>query len=187
MVVVRHAVKGEPVQATTQLFAVTDTSKMWLWIDIYESDIAAVKPGQKVTFVVSGNDSPPFSGTVNWVGTEVSQQTRTTRIRAELANPEGRLRANQFGQAEIQVGDEHKAVIVPKAAVQRKDGVDLVFLPQEEGGVYRPQRVMAKPTDRGDVLEVAWGLKPGQRVVTKGAFLLKTEIMKGAIGAGCCE
>ncbi len=187
VVVVRHAVKGEPVQATTQLFAVTDTSKMWLWIDIYESDITSVKPGQKVTFVVSGNDSPAFSGTVNWVGTEVSQQTRTTRIRAELANPEGRLRANQFGQAEIQVGDEHKAVIVPKAAVQRKDGVDLVFLPQEEGGVYRPQRVMAKPTDRGDVLEVAWGLKPGQRVVTKGAFLLKTEIMKGAIGAGCCE
>jgi cobalt-zinc-cadmium efflux system membrane fusion protein len=53
--------------------------------------------------------------------------------------------------------------------------------------VYLPQRVVIKPTDRRDVLEVAWGLKPGQRVVTKGAFLLKTEIMKGAIGAGCCE
>ncbi|GIW86346.1 MAG: hypothetical protein KatS3mg108_0670 [Isosphaeraceae bacterium] len=189
IVVVRHAVKGEPVQATTQIFAVADTSTMWLWIDIYESDIAAVKAGQKVAFTVSGSgdDATPFSGTVNWVGTEVNQQTRTTRVRAELANPEGRLRANQFGQAEIQVGDAHKAVIVPKAAVQRKDNVDVVFLPQEEGGVYRPQRVMTKPTDKGDVLEVAWGLKPGQRVVTKGAFLLKTEIMKGAIGAGCCE
>jgi cobalt-zinc-cadmium efflux system membrane fusion protein len=187
VVVVRHAVKGEPVQATTPIFAVADTSKMWLWIDVYESDIAAVKPGQKVAFTISGNDTPASSGTLNWLGTEVNQQTRTTRVRAELANPEGRLRANQFGQAEIQVGDEHKAVIVPKAAVQRKDGVDVVFLPQEEGGVYRPQRVMTKPTDRGDVLEVAWGLKPGQRVVTKGAFLLKTEIMKGAIGAGCCE
>ena len=187
VVVVRHAVKGEPVQATTQLFAVTDTSKMWLWIDVYESDIAAVKPGQKVAFAVSGSDEAAFSGTVNWIGTEVNQQTRTTRVRAELANPDGRLRANQFGQAEIQVGDEHKAVIVPKVAVQRKDNVDVVFLPEEEGGVYRPQRVLTKPTDRGDVLEVAWGLKPGQRVVTKGAFLLKTEIMKGAIGAGCCE
>ncbi len=187
VVVVRHAVKGEPVQATTPLFAVTDTRALWLWIDVYESDIAAVKPGQKVAFAVSGNDEAAFSGAVNWIGTEVNQQTRTTRVRAELANPDGRLRANQFGQAEIQVGAEHTAVIVPKAAVQRKDGVDLVFLPQEEGGVYRPQRVMAKPTDRGDALEVAWGLKPGQRVVTKGAFLLKTEIMKGAIGAGCCE
>jgi cobalt-zinc-cadmium efflux system membrane fusion protein len=124
---------------------------------------------------------------VNWIGTEVNQQTRTTRVRAELANPKGKLRANQFGQAEIQVGEEHRAVVVPKAAVQRKDGVDVVFLPQEEGGVYRPQRVVAKPTDRADALEVTWGLEPGQRVVTRGAFLLKTEIMKGAIGAGCCE
>ena len=187
VVVVRHAVKGEPVQATSRVFAVADTSKVWLWIDVYESDVAQVKAGQKVTFAVSGNDEAEFSGVVNWVGTEVNQQTRTTRVRAELANPEGRLRANQFGQAEIQVGDEHKAVVVPKAAVQRKDGVDVVFIPQQDGGVYRPQRIVAKPTDRGDVLEVAWGLKPGQRVVTKGAFLLKTEIMKGAIGAGCCE
>ncbi len=187
VVVVRHAVKGEPVQATSQIFAVTDTSTLWLWIDVYESDIASVKPGQKVAFRVSGNNLPPFGGTINWVGTEVNDQTRTTRIRAEIANSEGRLRANQFGQAEIQVGEEHQAVVVPKAAVQRKDGVDLVFIPQEEVGVYRPQRVMVKPTDHGDVLEVAWGLKPGQRVVTKGAFLLKTEIMKGAIGAGCCK
>jgi cobalt-zinc-cadmium efflux system membrane fusion protein len=187
VVVVRHAVKGEPVQATTQIFSVTDTSIVWLWVDVYESDIAAVKVGQKVAFRVSGNDDDAFEGTINWTGTEVNQQTRTTRIRAELANPEGKLRANQFGMAEIQVGDEHKAVVVPKIAVQRKDNVDVVFIPQEEGGVYRPQRVVTKPTDRGDVLEVAWGLKAGQRVVTKGAFLLKTEIMKGAIGAGCCE
>jgi len=187
VVVERHAVKGEPVQSTTQVFAVTDTSRVWLWIDVYESDIADVKPGQHVSFAVSGKSKPGFSGLINWVGTEVNQQTRTTRVRAELSNPEGKLRANQFGQAEIQVGDEHKAVIVPKAAVQRKDNVDVVFLPEPEGGVYRPQRVVAKPTNRGDVVEVAWGLKPGQRVVTRGAFLLKTEIMKGAIGAGCCE
>lgn len=186
-VVVRHAVKGEPVQAVTPIFSVTDTSVMWLWIDVYESDIADVDVGQKVAFRVSGNDDAAFAGTVNWIGTEVNQQTRTTRVRAALANSKGKLRANQFGRAEIQVGDEHKAVVVPKAAVQRKDGVDVVFLPQEEGGVYRPQRVVTKPTDRGDVLEVAWGLEPGQRVVTRGAFLLKTEIMKGAIGAGCCE
>ena len=187
VIVARHAVRGEPVQATTQIFSMTDTTTMWLWIDVYESDIAAVKVGQKVDFRVSGNDEATFKGMISWVGTEVNQQTRTSRVRAELANPAGRLRANQFGQAEIQVGAEHKAIVVPKASVQRKDNVDVVFLPQQEGGVYLPQRIVTKPTDRGDVLEVAWGLKPGQRVVTKGAFLLKTEIMKGAIGAGCCE
>ncbi len=190
-VVVRHAVKGEAVQATTQLFAVADTTKMWLWIDVYESDIANIAPGQAVSFTISGADAGgpghAFVGEVTWVGTEVNDKTRTTRVRAELANPSGRLRANQFGQSEIQVGSEHKATVVPKAAVQRKDNADVVFLPEPEPGVYRAQRVVTKPTDRNDVVEVTWGLKPGQRVVTKGAFLLKTEIMKGAIGAGCCD
>ena len=46
---------------------------------------------------------------------------------------------------------------------------------------------MTRPTDRPDFVEVAWGLEPGQEVVTDAGFLLKTEIMKGAIGAGCCE
>jgi cobalt-zinc-cadmium efflux system membrane fusion protein len=190
-VVLRHAVQGEAVQPTSQLFAVADTTRMWLWVDVYESDIAKVAPGQAASFTISGTDPAgeglAFVGVVTWVGTEVNPTTRTTRIRAELANPNGRLRANQFGQAEIQVGKEHKATVVPKAAVQRKDDVDLVFLPDDEPGSFRAQRVVTRPTDRNDVVEVAWGLKPGQRVVTKGAFLLKTEIMKGAIGAGCCE
>ena len=188
-VVARHAVKGEAVQATTQLFAVADTSRMWVWIDVYESDIQKLKAGQSVSFVVSGtspDEGYATVGQVTWIGAEVNEQTRTTRVRAEVTNPDGNLRANQFGEATIQIGTEHKAVVVPKEAVQRKDKVDVVFLPEGEG-TYRPRRVTTKPTDRSDVLEVTWGLQPGQRVVSKGAFLLKTEIMKGAIGAGCCK
>jgi cobalt-zinc-cadmium efflux system membrane fusion protein len=185
-VVFRDAVLGEAVQATSRLFAVADTSRMWLWIDVYESDIASVALDQPVRFLISGTESPAFEGRVTWVGTEVNPTTRTSRIRAELPNAEGRLRANQFGQAEIQVGSEHGAVVVPKDAVQRKDRVDLVFIPVG-AGQYRPQRVVTKPTGRKDALEVVWGLKPGEKVVTTGAFLLKTEITQGAIGAGCCD
>lgn len=188
-VVLRHAVKGEAVQPTAQLFAIADTSKIWIWIDIYEADIKQVKPGQSVSFTISGTspeDSFATVGQVTWIGAEVNEQTRTARIRAEMANPTEQLRANQFGEATIEIGSAHKAVVVPKEAVQRKDKVDVVFIP-EGNGVFRPQRVTTKATDRADVIEVTWGLNPGQRVVTKGAFLLKTEIMKGAIGAGCCE
>jgi cobalt-zinc-cadmium efflux system membrane fusion protein len=185
VVVRRHAVQGESVQATANLFAVADTALMWLWIDVYEDDIDRVKMGQEVVFTASGK-AFPSKGRVTWLGTEVDETTRTTRVRAELANPDGRLRANLFGQAQIRIGDEHRVVVVPKQAVQRKDMIDLVFLPDGEAR-YRPQRVVTRPSDRPEVLEVAWGLEPGQRVVTKGAFWLKTEIMKGSIGAGCCE
>ena len=65
-----------------------------------------------------GPRRPVFSGKVTSVGMEVNPITRTTRVRAELANPGGRLRANQFGQASIQVEPEHEALVVPVAAVQ---------------------------------------------------------------------
>jgi cobalt-zinc-cadmium efflux system membrane fusion protein len=185
-VVARHAVLGEAVQATSRLFAVADTATMWLWVDVYEGDVSSIAVGQPVAFAVSGNDGRPATGTVTWAGTEVNPRTRTSRVRAEVANPGGRLRANQFGEAEIRVGEEHAAVVVPREAVQRKDKVDVVFLPAGEGR-YRPQRVVARPSGRKEFVEVAWGLKPGERVVTTGAFLLKTEITKGAIGAGCCD
>jgi cobalt-zinc-cadmium efflux system membrane fusion protein len=185
-VVVRHAGLGEAVEAASKLFAVADTAKLWLWIDVYESDIASVALGQPVSFTISGTDGPTFKGQVTWAGTEVNQTTRTIRIRAEVGNPGGRLRANQFGRVEIRVGDEHRAVVVPKGAVQRKDRVDVVFLPLGDGR-YRPQRVVTRPSGHKDCVEVVWGLKPGQKVVTTGAFLLKTEITRGAIGAGCAD
>jgi cobalt-zinc-cadmium efflux system membrane fusion protein len=189
-VVFRHAVLGEAVEPTTKLYTVADTSTMWLWIDVYEREIARVEPGQRVAFTVMGGhpEEPPvvFEGRVTWVGSEVDRTTRTTKVRAEVPNPRGQLRAHQFGKARITLGRPHKALTIARAAVQKYENVDLVFL-AERPGVYRPQRIQARPVGRGDVLEVSWGLKPGQKVVTVGSFLLKTEIMKGSIGAGCCD
>lgn len=182
----RHAVKGEAVESATRLFAVADISDMWLWIDVYEADIEHVAVGQRVSFTISGAETAPLVGKVTWVGVEVDETTRTTRVRAELSNPNGRLRANQFGRAIVEVGEPHEVVVVPKAAVQSKDATQVVFLPQGPG-VFRPQRVVTRPASRREVVEVTWGLRPGDRVVTKGSFWLKTEIMKGSIGAGCCE
>jgi cobalt-zinc-cadmium efflux system membrane fusion protein len=182
----RHAVTGEAVQPTTAIFAVADTSRMWLWIDVYEADVDRVHPGQHVTFRVPASEGPAYEGRVTWVGAEIDPVTRTARMRAEVLNEGGRLRANQFGQAVIEVSDPHAAVVIPKAAVQTYNETSVVFLPVEPG-VYRPQRILTRPANRPEVVEVTWGLSQGDEVVTTGSFWLKTEIMKGEIGAGCCE
>jgi cobalt-zinc-cadmium efflux system membrane fusion protein len=176
------ATRGEAVEPTTQIFGMADTTTMWLWIDIYESDISLVAAGQPVTFTISGTSAPVTSGTVTWMGTEVNRTTRTSRVRAELPNPHGRLRANQFGQATLQVENEHDAVVVPRAAVQNDGGADLVFLAQPDGS-FRPQRVLARPTEADDRIEIAWGIRPGQKVVTTRSFLLKAELFKDRLGA----
>ncbi len=182
----RHAVRGEAVEPTTALFAVADTSTIWLWIDVHEADVERVKLGQTVQFTISGAKAEPVQGKITWISVQVDPTTRTTRVRAELANPHGRLRANQFGIAVVEIGAPHEVVVVPRAAVQSKDDTQVVFIPQEPG-VYRPQRVVTQPAARRDMVEISWGLNPGDRVVTRGSFWLKTEIMKSAIGAGCCE
>jgi len=185
-VVAREAVVGEAVEPTTQLFDVADTSVMWAWIDVSERDAALVSKGQAVTFSVSGTEGAAYHGRVIWLGAEVNPQTRTTRIRAELKNPDGKLRANQFGRAEIQVEEDHAALIVPKSAVQDFERAHLVFIAQDDGS-FRPQRVSTRPVGRRDAVEVTWGLKPGMHVVTARSFLLKTELMRDALGAGCTD
>jgi cobalt-zinc-cadmium efflux system membrane fusion protein len=176
------ATLGEAVEPTTQMFALADTSRMWIWIDVYEQDIATLASGQVVTFTISGMKEPVFTGQVTWVGTEVSPTTRTTRVRAEVDNPQGRLRANQFGQALIQVEPEHEALVVPRVAVQDGGGHEIVFLPVSET-VYRPVRVKTVATDRDDMVEVVEGLTPGQRVVTTRSFILKSELFRDRLGA----
>jgi len=176
------ATLGEAVEPTTQLFALADTTRMWVWIDVYEQDIASVDTGQAVTFTISGTREPVFVGKVTWIGTEVNATTRTARVRAEVANPGGRIRANQFGQARIQIEPEHDALVVPRAAVQDDGEVRMVFLLLSEG-VYRPQKVVTAATDRDDVVEVVRGLEPGQRVVTTRAYILKSELFRDRLGA----
>jgi cobalt-zinc-cadmium efflux system membrane fusion protein len=175
------ATPGEAVEPTTQLFTIVDGRTMWLWIDVYEADVASVAVGQPVTFTISGTRSGAFSGRVTSVGMEVDPNTRTTRVRAELANPDGRLRAHQFGRAHIRIEPEHEALVVPVAAVQDDGESERVFLPLADGVSFRPQAVVTRPMDRPDVVEIVRGLDAGQRVVTTGAFLLLSELLKDAI------
>jgi cobalt-zinc-cadmium efflux system membrane fusion protein len=176
------ATPGEAVEPTTQLFAMSDTTRMWLWIDVFESDIVAVAVGQPVAFTISGTEAPVFTGRVTAMGTEVNPTTRTTRVRAELDNPDGRLRANQFGRAKIQVEPEHEAIVVPRAAVQSDGAVEFVFLPEGEAA-FRPRKVVTRPIDQDGVVEVTSGLESGERVVTTRSFMLKAELFKNRLGA----
>lgn len=181
-VVAMHAVRGEAVQPTAPLFTIADTRTMWLWTDVYEADVGRVSEGQAVEFLAAGAEGSAATGSVTWMGTEVDPMTRTTRVRAELANPDGRLRANQFGKARLRLGEVHRAAVVPSPAVQRWAGGEFVFLPRP-GNAYEPREVHARPIEGEGVdrVEIVDGLKPGERVVVAGAYRLKAEIERDAI------
>ena len=184
-IVERTAVIGEVIDTTRPLFTIADTHKMWAMLDVYEADIAQVRVAQPVVVMVDGLRGETFGGVITWISRQIDPQTRTLRIRAELDNTEGLLRANMFGRAIITIYDRQPLVVVPKSAVQWDGCCNIAFVRRTDL-LYEPRKLrLGYETD--DYLEVINGLQEGETVVTQGSFLLKTEIMKGSIGAGCCE
>ncbi len=181
-VVDRHCVPGEAIEQTDRLFVVSDVSLMWAWIDIYEADIESVEVGQPVYFTISGTESPEFHGKVDWIDTALNPTTRTIRVRAEMENPTGRLRANEFGRARIQVGAERQALFVPRDSVQTLGDSQVVFRPISADR-YAPVRVKTAEADDPDQIQVLTGLKAGQSVVSTGAFLLKSELKQEVVAS----
>ncbi len=183
-VVRRPAVVGVLATASTSLATIVDTSVMWALCDVPEADASRIAIGQRATVAVDGNADAGIEGTINWIAAEVDARTRTVTARVEVPNPRGNLRANQFARARIATSAPRSAVSVPRSAVQRVGERDVVFVRVAQG-VYQPRVV--RRYGGGDVVRVEGSVQAGDAVVTTGAILLRTEIMPGSIGAGCCE
>lgn len=184
-VVARDAVVGEVVGTARPLFGVADTSTVWAMLDVQEADVRRVRVGQSVVLSVEGLQGEAFAGRLTWVSAELDRRTRTLEARAEVRNPDGVLRAGMFGRAIVQTSGPEPRLVVPRDAVQWEGCCNVVFVRQNDR-LFEPRKVRLGP-EAGQQWVVESGLRPGETVVTTGSFLLKTEILKGSIGAGCCE
>jgi len=181
----RPVVLGAAVSGADLLAMVVDTTAIWALLDVQEEDVGVVRIGQKVTVDVDGVSDRTFEGAITWIAAEIDRRTRTVMARAELDNADGLLRAHQFGRAVIEVAPAAERVTVPSESVQRLDDGAVVFV-RTGNGVYEPRAVDVGRSAQGRV-EVTGPVALGDMVVTTGAFLLKTELRRDAIGAGCCE
>ncbi len=184
-VVERQASVGELSDPTAPLFAVADVTRMWARLDVFEMDIRDIQTGQQVVLHVEGLPGEAVAGTITVVSSHFDPRTRTLPARAELDNPDGVLRANMFAKAVVTVRDAEPTVVVPREAVQWEGCCNVVFV-KDSSTTFHPVKVHLGPAV-GSMVEVRRGLRGGEMVVTTGSFLLKTEILKGNIGAGCCE
>jgi len=184
-VVQRHAVVGESVTEEDALYTVADLSSLWLMLDLQARDLIEVRTDLPLIFTVDGLPGHSFQGRIAWISSQVDDRTRTVQARASLANDDGLLRANMFGRARIILHDNKEVPTVPEQAVQTDGCCQLVFV-KESDTLYRPRKVVLGTSANGYV-EIHKGLQLDEAVVTTGSFLMKTEILKGNIGAGCCE
>lgn len=184
VVVERTARLGDLMAAGQSFAQIADPSAMWIEAQLTEEQVRRVAVGEELTFSSDGRGLETVGGRVIWVSRLLDPHTRTGTVRAEIIAPDHDLSAGEFGRARIVKKDQSEVVLVPKDAVQWEGCCNVVFV-KETADRYRPRKIEFRDGD-GPFYQVTNGLERGEEVVVDGAFLLKTELKKTSIGAGCC-
>ncbi|WP_291983210.1 efflux RND transporter periplasmic adaptor subunit [Luteitalea sp.] len=151
------------------LLTIADLGEVFVTADVPETQIRLVTVGSPLSVTLAAFPDETFQAKVARIGESVDPQTRTVRVRASLANPDGRLRPEMFGRVRYTANFRDLPVVPPAAIVHGEDRIT-VFVESAPG------RFRAVPveigTRHGDLVPVLRGLDPSSRVVVDGAMLL---------------
>lgn len=186
-VIEKNVAIGELKDAFTPIVTISDLTNLWVWFDIYEKDIPIVFRGNKVMISVASYPDEQFEGLVTYIGATVNEKTRTVKVRAEVDNRHEKLKPGMFAKVLLlhQSDTMNSSPVVPVETVQTDGQKHFVFVPLKEGYFLRRDVTLGARVD-GHV-KVISGLNKNDRVVVKGGFLLKSEIMKERFGEGCAD
>ncbi|ACE91177.1 putative cation efflux system protein [Rhizobium etli CIAT 652] len=173
IVLERAATAGMMAKPGDVLFRIADTSDMWVTADVPEYDLASVRIGAQADVTIRSLPGRTFHGAVDLVYPEVDMQTRTTKVRIELPNPDGVLLSNMYADVEIEAGAPSPVVSVPNSAVVDTGDRQVVFIDKGDGR-FEPKDVTLGI--RGDdKTEIRHGVAAGDTVVVSANFLLDAE------------
>jgi RND family efflux transporter MFP subunit len=174
----RKAFPQASITPDTEIYTISDLSSVWALADIYENEVPYVRVGQRVTFTLSYYPGKSYSGKISFIYPTVDPQTRTVKVRVQLANPGYVLKPQMFADAQVHV-DYGTQIAVPREAVVDSGTAQQVYVVQQ-GGVFVPRKVTLGATVDDQVIILS-GLKAGETVVTSGNFLIDSESrLKGA-------
>jgi cobalt-zinc-cadmium efflux system membrane fusion protein len=154
------------------LFVVTDPSRLWLFLDVTEIDVASLKPGQEVIIRARGLPEKTFHGQLEIINQGLDPATRTIKARCLVDNMERLLRAEMYVSADVTSASS--GVDVPTKAIFLKNNQPYVFVETAPGHFQKHQvRIGAESEGRALLLE---GVLADQNVVTEGCLLLEAMI-----------
>jgi cobalt-zinc-cadmium efflux system membrane fusion protein len=182
VVVARNVTVGQVVNTGFEAFAVSNLSTVWVIAALNETDIAMVHNGAPADVITQAYANTTFPAHVAMVGDTLDPQTRTIPVRVSVPNPGVKLRPGMFASAHIDGPKTRSALFIPEDALQDVNGNQVVFVTRD-GSNFKAQVVKLGTRSQGKA-EVIEGLKPGDRLVVNGAFMVKGELLKGTVGDG---
>jgi len=178
----RSVVAGDPVTETSVLATVVSVEEVWFVGHIFERDVPNVREGSSAVVVLNAHPEEDFQGTVSSVAFEVDPGARTLSARIPLTNRKDQLRLGLFGTASVVIdgGERPPTLAVPRSAVTDVHGETAVFVQQSDGH-FELHAVTLGNADTTRV-EIVHGLRAGERVVTQGAFNVKSALLRDSFG-----
>lgn len=170
---------GSYVMPGEKLFSLSDLSTVWMYADVYEKDLANVKPGQPVAVTTATFPGETFTGQVTFINPILDDATRTAKVRVAMANPDGRLKPNMFINAAIRI-PLGETLVIPESSLLDTGTSKLVYVAQDENTFVKREVTVGQETD--GYIQVLSGLNPGDTVVTAATFLIDSQTKLGASG-----
>lgn len=176
----KNVTPGVTILPSTDAFVIGDLSHLWMLASVRADQLTRLHLGQTAVISVPDVPAESFSGKLANLGQRFDPTTRQMQIRIEFTNTGGRLRPEMLARAELQVGGEKAALLVPEDAVQQVNGQNAVFVRST------PDHFVMRPIQAGDstqgMIRVLSGIGPGDQVVTQGSFLVKSQLLRASIG-----
>lgn len=180
VVITRNISVGQVVPLGFVAFDITNLSSIWVTAAVSQQDLALIHSGAGAQIETSASPGVLQSGRVAMVGDTLDPQTRTIPVRIVVPNPGQHLRPGMFVSARIAEPATRSAVFVPEDALQDINGLPVVFV-TTDGTNFQARTVQVGTRSQGKA-EIVAGLHPGERIVTSGAFMVKSEMLKGTMG-----
>ena len=176
----RNAFPSQRVTPETELYAITDLSRVWVMADVFENDAPQIRVGQTGRIILPGA-SGSLTARVSYLQPQIDPATRTTKVRLDLPNPGYRLKPDMFVDVTMELGGAPRLTVAAEAVLDA--GTTKTVFVDRGNGFFEPRPVETGQRF-GDRIEILKGLKQGERIVTSGTFLLNSESqMKSALGA----
>jgi cobalt-zinc-cadmium efflux system membrane fusion protein len=175
----RQVGPGQYLQAgnSTPVYTIGDLATVWLVADEREVDAPLVEIGQPVEVRVLALPGKVFEAKLTAVGSAVDPVTHRVPVRATIANPGGKLKPQMFASFSIITSGESHALAVPEEAVVREGDAARVWVVQGHDALALRQ-IRTGRSNNG-MVEVLEGLKPGEKVVTRGSLFIDRAAQPG--------
>ena len=177
----RNALPNTYVQPETKLYTVADLSTVWVYAQVFQTDVGRIKPGELAEVTVDAYPGKVFKGRVEFILPQVDMNTRTVRVRLVFPNSGLQLKPGMYVNIALKT-PLGKALTVSASAVFHSGTRNLLFINKGEGNL-EPHEIELGPRV-GDDYVVLKGVKQGDSIVTSANFLIDSEAqLQAAAGA----